>query len=638
MDATVKSTAGRITGWLAGFTAGICGIAMLGEPLSAVLFFVAAFAGLPPFSGIRARIGISGRLGWIAFAVAVLAALFAAGSTPGKNSMRIKTLDAKEQAPNSLAMVLAATAASYIEAREALDLLTSKEFAALPQPERTIFVAVAKAKWNKVKKAAETLRFEAKKAPQGLPSPMANAAIAGCEGLQPIGCATAQSARDTEPTLTRPLEGSVAPQNEKSAARREADARFDADRLKEERAKAAENAEIYRKATPGTGWLTALAIALDSDYKTASKVSDQIKADSDAEYKGTMSRIDSQQRAKYAISTGMKIGLYGASVLSGVGVVAASGAFLGGVDVAFSVGDTIRIFKADRNGLINFTDMADEHAPLLGPTLAILGAGGLTKKFSEYGRDDLLYINDRVMAFLQGNKNDPFVALVDAANSGDTTVSYYDIPKDGPNPDSAEYQAMPEKLREAMTKNNKDKPADPYSETMSKIRAQVGEEEWKKLTQAAAEEQRATDERARKLTAERERKAAEEARKQRAVEEYVRKRDERERAQKELEERQLKAEYERRAERLRQEKAATESRRDAAKPTPPPPQPQAQPQKQGGSLSFTQKPAQSQAKHGQAANGCGMCTSSGLDCVCGASRCVCCAPGSDCSSMVFDRK
>ena len=86
-----------------------------------------------------------------------------------------------------------------------------------------------------------------------------------------------------------------------------------------------------------------------------------------------------------------------------------------------------------------------------------------------------------------------------------------------------------------MTRNNKTKPADPYAETMAKIRAQIGEEEWKKLTLAAAEEKRASDERARKLAAERERKVAEETRKQKAVEEYVRKRDEREHAQKELE-------------------------------------------------------------------------------------------------------
>ena len=469
---------------------------------------------------------------------------------------------------------------------------------------------------------------------------MAKAETLGCNSLLPIGCAMAQSARDTEPSLAKPLEGSATPQNEKSAARREADERLDADRLKEERARVAADAELYRKANPGEAWLTALAVALDSDYKTASKVSNQIKIDSDADYKATMSRIDSQQRAKYVISTGMKIGLYGASVLSGAGVVAAAGAFLGGVDVAFSVGDTIRIFKADSNGFVDFTDLANEHAPLLGPTLTLLGASGVAKKFSEYGRDDLLYINDRVMAFLQGNKDDPFVALVDAAGSGETSVSYYDIPKDGVNPDSPEYQAMPEKLREAMTRSGKAKSADPYAETMAKIKAQIGEEQWNKLTQAAAEEKRAADERARKLAAERERKAAEDARKQRAVEEYVRKRDERERAQRELEERQLRAEYERRAERLRQEKAEAERQRNAAKPVaPPPPPPQAQPQKQGGSsLSFTQKPAQSQAKHGQAASGCGMCTSSGLDCVCGATRCVCCKPGADCSSMVFDRK
>ena len=638
MEDTVKNAVGRITGWLAGAMATICGVAMIGEPLSGLLFFVAAFAVLPPFSRLRARIGISGRFVWVVFAIALIAALFAAGSSPGKNSLRLKTIDAKELAPDSLAVTLAATASSYIEARESLELLASKEFTALPQAERTIFIAVAKAKWNRVKDAAEALRSEAKQAPQGLPSAIAKTINAECGSMLLVGCAVAQSAREMEPAPVKPLEGSVIQQNEKSAERREADAKLDADRLKEERAKAAENAELYRKATPGAGWLTALAVALDSDYKTAAKVSDQIKADSDADYKGRMSQIDSAQRAKYVIGTGMKIGLYGASVLSGAGIIGAAGAFLGGVDVAFSVGDTIRIFKADRNGLVNFTDMADEHAPILGPTLALLGATGMAKKFSEYGRDDLLYINDRVMAFLQGNKNDPFVALVDAANSGDTTVSYYDIPKDGPNPNSAEYQAMPERLREAMTRNNKTKPADPYAETMAKIRAQIGEEEWKKLTLAAAEEKRASDERARKLAAERERKVAEETRKQKAVEEYVRKRDEREHAQKELEERQLKAEYERRAERLRQEKAATERRRDAAKPAPSPPQPQAQPQKQGGSLSFTQKPAQSQAKHGQAASGCGMCTSSGLDCVCGASRCVCCAPGSDCSSMVFDRK
>lgn len=72
------------------------------------------------------------------------------------------------------------------------------------------------------------------------------------------------------------------------------------------------------------------------------------------------------------------------------------------------------------------------------------------QKFSEYGRDDLLYINDRVMAFLQGNKNDPFVALVDAANSGGTRYDYYGI-QDGPD-DSGRIPGMPERLREAMTR------------------------------------------------------------------------------------------------------------------------------------------------------------------------------------------
>lgn len=86
-------------------------------------------------------------------------------------------------------------------------------------------------------------------------------------------------------------EGSVIQQNEKSAERREADAKLDADRLKEERAKAAENAELYRKATPGAA----------SAYRTGSRtglglqdrgegIGSDKGADSDADYKGRMSR------------------------------------------------------------------------------------------------------------------------------------------------------------------------------------------------------------------------------------------------------------------------------------------------------------------------------------------------------------
>ena len=79
MEDTVKNAVGRITGWLAGAMATICGVAMIGEPLSGLLFFVAAFAVLPPFSRLRARIGISGRFVWVVFAIALIAALFAAG-------------------------------------------------------------------------------------------------------------------------------------------------------------------------------------------------------------------------------------------------------------------------------------------------------------------------------------------------------------------------------------------------------------------------------------------------------------------------------------------------------------------------------------------------------------------------------
>ena len=76
MEDTVKNAVGRITGWLAGAMAMICGVAMIGEPLSGLLFFVAAFAVLPPFSRLRARIGISGRFVWVVFAIALFAALF----------------------------------------------------------------------------------------------------------------------------------------------------------------------------------------------------------------------------------------------------------------------------------------------------------------------------------------------------------------------------------------------------------------------------------------------------------------------------------------------------------------------------------------------------------------------------------
>jgi len=534
--------------------------------------------------------------------VLAFAFLMALGSNPSYEQSadrhKLAVVDAVVTRPaklDQLAQTMAELAYSYQQARDHMLLAYDINANDMAETEYLDYLRLVSAEWSVVRHHVNALKQLAADAPEKF---SATTLMRACSPSI-IRCGYALSPRElTEEPMMDTSSGPADVYGVRRGLDAEAESAY-LERLHADRERNLRQAELIRRAYPEKGWLTALAEAFDTDARHAETIMYELQHEADVSYREAMSDIDKRQRAKYVAQTGLKVALYTTSIPATGGASAAIGTFLGGVDVALSVGDTVRVFKSDRDGLIHFKDDAD----LVAPVMALVGAQGLAKNVGNYGRDDLLYLSDRVMSVLKENSNDPYVNMLKVASDGTAQVVYYDVPKtellDSGQDSGNEY--LPPNITAALARAHAPQDraiADGYAETMKQIRAKLGDEAWQKLMAEA------------KIRHE---KQAEEI----AQRELVREAAEKEAARKEAEIKRIIARNEARRE---LKKIEEEEGVERGQQQPESPQTQA-------------ATPNSAVEQGQKVESCQLCWDGGFDCVCW-KGCVCCAKGADCSSAV----
>ncbi len=521
-------------------------------------------------------------------------------------SVPLKIIDAEIEASDDLIQSIANLINNYIDARSSMLFIYDINVDDMSKEEYQDYILLVSAKWQLVEDDIKTLETYIQNAPENI---VAESKADEC-GNTIFLCAFAQgiSIEDMVERPVSPIESNEWEEMDAASIQRRNDVyKKYREELSTYRKRNLRQAELIRKVHPEKGWLTAIAEAFETDLKSAEKIMYEIQTESEKDYKQTMSDIEKRQRAKYVAQTGLKIALYATSIPATGGASAAIGTFMGGVDIAVSIGDTVRIFKADENGLINFKDDTELIAPvmtLLSTQGFVKNVGEFGKTISKYGKDDVLYLNEQFMSLLKENENDEFVNVVELGDSGKPEVVYYNVPKTemftGGEGSGNEY--LPPHLRAAIQKSQQNEEEvflDGYQETLQKIRSEIGEEEWQKLMRNAKE--RAEKESIQSSEKEAERKAVEQEalRKEQEIQKII----EHNEARRELE----KIEEEERVEKNSDKEIIETPSKETIKP---------------------------KAESGQKVGDCNLCWNGGLDCVCGYDSCVCCAPGADCSGSV----
>ena len=380
-----------------------------------------------------------------------------------------------------------------------------------------------------------------------------------------------------------------------------------------------EKADLIKAAYPSKSWLAVVKETFGVDAGTAIERIRERQGNLQQSFKDEMAFYDSVDKAKLAASTGGKVVLYGvgaaAAVASGGGALAATSLFIGGIDVGLSVGETIDVIYngADPS---SWDNIKSKTAPLF----MITNATSLLQNPKNWDHENILFLNDLALEGL--NPDQPVIMNVDPKTKNVGIYQYDDIAKllSTPGATSAEIKSGNEFLPPHLQGGFDNLPFESEQERKQRINAMMEYLQTPEIQQIITkriEEKKAEDE----LHKQRQEDAKKiEAQKQAERDAAAKKKAQEEAQQKLYDLENPKPNYT-----PPDPYYTPPAEEDFIEPTPTPtpvPEPEPEPE----------EPKWPTAVSGQAVKACESCWQSGMDCVCGDTKCVCCAVNAvDCS-------
>jgi len=577
--------------WIFGVAILLFGLLLMPSYLvSGIILAVLGLLLLPPirsFFAQKLNFKLSRKVLLIIFIIGIILVFVFAGSQKDKNismAVPVRAGQATEEGMKNLTIALDTLATRYKDAVDYQNTAANIPYGSLNVADARLIVAGSINLWDLVEQSANDL--------DKLTFPVARN---GENAFSLIAPAFALEASDVEEPLVpgetgRELTGEEKTALEKSQAESK---EFNRQELIKKKWK---QADLARMAYPDKNWLTIVQAAFKEDAQSAKKRLDERNSQLQIEFKNEDDYNKRWVQGLTVAQTSGKVVLFVAAmpeVAAAQGAIAAGEILLAGVDVAFSVGDSVNIMMHDGEEALIYTQAKDAVAPLLMAS----SLKSVLQNPANWEKETILSLYD--VGALAYDQAGGFSVLNVGKNP---QVEYYDQSlQETFGPDGSGNESLPSYLKfstkeqkrikmEAAAAQLVERLKDPeYRNALIKMEAdrlKLLEEQ-----KAAATEQARKDAEIKKIMDRKELERAQAA-KQKAAQDALKK-----------------------LESTMPASDAISPKLATPAPTPPPvPEPQTVPAN-------------------TTVSSCGLCAQSGLDCACGREACRCCAPGdSNCNA------